>query len=377
MASVNTNSNPVLGVFAVVALVAFFIVENSKHDVKQSWYDQKLDAAKQAKAAAQCIKDYRLHKGVIVDAVNDPNQTALIGQEFSPITSDHGEIDAKLASTNPNFAAVVVELLEQVGVQENDHVAVAMTGSFPALNIAVLSALETLHLTPIIITSVGSSGWGANDPAFTWLDMERLLNDKGILHFHSTAASVGGGNDIGRGLSPEGREMIVRAIKRNNIEYLNEEHLEQSIEKRLKIYDERCSGKPIKAYINIGGGIASLGSVVNGEVIPNGLSKELKMKNYPVHGVIIAMAQRNIPIIHLQDIRKIWTDHGLPLNPIPLPEPGAGGIFIREKYNITYAWIAVSCLSAMILLAGYIDRRKHRLGTELVLTQTGTGDHEL
>jgi poly-gamma-glutamate system protein len=377
MANVSTNSNPVLGVFAVAALLAFLAVENSKLDVKQKWYGEKLEAAKQAKAAQQFIKDYRLERGVFIDEVNDPNETALIGQDLTPITTDRGDIDAKLASTNPNFAAVVVELLKQAGVKERDHVAVAMTGSFPAINIAVLSALETLNLMPIVITSVGASNWGANDPQFTWLDMERVLNDQKIFHVRSVAASIGGGGDVGRGLSPEGREMIAQAIKRNGVEFINEEHVEQSIERRLKVYERHSKGRTIKAYITIGGGIASLGTIVNGEIIPSGLSKELPVKNYPVRGAIIEMAKRGVPVIHLYNIRQMWTDYELPANPIPLPEPGSGGIFVRVKYNVTIAWIAVGMLAVMILFAGYIDRRKHRLGTEPVPTLNPELGHEL
>jgi poly-gamma-glutamate system protein len=377
MASVNTNSNPVLGIFAVAALLAFLAVENSKLDVKQKWYNEKLEAAKQAKTAQQAIKDYRFERGVFMDEVNDPNETALIGQDLTPITTDRGDIDAKLASTNPNFAAVVVELLKQAGVREKDHVAVAMTGSFPALNISVLSALETLKLVPIVITSVGASNWGANDPQFTWLDMERLLERKKIYHTRSVAASIGGGGDVGRGLSPEGRGMIIEAIKRNNVDLINLEHIEKSIDRRIELYEKHSRGRPIKAYINIGGGIASLGTVVNGEIIPSGLSKQLPVKNYPVRGVIIEMAKRGIPIIHLYNIRQMWRDYELPIDPIPLPEPGSGGIFVRVKYDMWISWIAVGVLSGMILIAGYIDRRKHRLGTEPVPVLKAELGHEL
>jgi poly-gamma-glutamate system protein len=376
MATANTYSNPVIGIFAVVALLLLLAVENSKVDVKQKWYGEKLEASKRAKAAQQCIKEFRLQKGVFIDAVNDPNETALIGQDVTPITTDRGDINAKLASTNPNFAAVVVELLKQAGLKEKDHVAVAMTGSFPGINIEVLSALETLKLTPIIITSVGASNWGANDPQFTWLDMERLLVEKRIFHTRSIAASIGGGGDIGRGLSPEGREMIVQAIKRNNVEFINREHIEHSIERRLELYDKRSKGR-IKAYINIGGGIASLGSVVNGELIHSGFSKELPVKNYPVRGAMIEMASRGIPIIHLYNIRQMWKDYELPIDPVPLPEPGAGGIFVRTKYDIVIVWIALIVLTVIVLGAGYLDHRKHKLGTEVVPALKGELDHEL
>ena len=377
MATVQTYSKPVLGVFAVAALLVLFAVENSKIDVRQKWYVEKLEAAKRAKAAQQCIKEARLQKGVFIDAVNDPNETALIGQDLTPITTDRGDIDAKIASTNPNFAAVIVELLKQAGVKEKDHVAVALTGSFPALNVSVLSALETLRLTTTVITSVGASNWGANDPQFTWLDMERLLEEKGVLHTRSIAASIGGGGDVGRGLSPEGREMIVEAIKRNGVEFINREHIEQSIERRLDMYEKRSKGHPIKAYINVGGGIASLGTVVNGELIPSGLSKELPVKNYPVHGVIIEMAKRGVPIIHLYNIRQMWKEYELPLDPVPMPDLGSGGIFVRVKYDVLIALIAVGVLSGLILVAAYLDRKRHKLGTELVPSLKTGEVHEL
>lgn len=377
LATPNTYSLQVLGAFAAVALLALLTVENSKVDVRQKWYTEKLEAARRAQAAQQCIKEHRLERGVFVDAVNDPNETALIGQDLTPITTDRGDINAKLASTNPNFAAVIVELLKQTGVKERDHVAVAMTGSFPAINIAVLSALETLKLTPIVITSVGASNWGANDPQFTWLDMERLLEQKGIFRTRSVAASIGGGGDIGRGLSPEGREMIVQAITRNNIELIDHEHFERSIERRLELYDTYRKGHSLKAFINVGGGIASLGSVVNGELIPSGLSKELPLKNYPVRGVLIEMAQRGVPVIHLYNLRQMWHDYDLPFDPVPLPGPGSGGVFVRVKYDVTIAWAATGVLVGMILFAAYADRKKHKLGSEPVPTLRMEPGHEL
>ena len=54
-------------------------------------------------------------------------------------------------------------------------VAVGLSGSFPAMNVAVYSALYELGVEPIIISSTAASQWGANDPNFTWLDMEAVL----------------------------------------------------------------------------------------------------------------------------------------------------------------------------------------------------------
>jgi poly-gamma-glutamate system protein len=366
------KSNIVLGILSVFSVLAFIAVENSKIDVKQAWYNEKLEASKLSQAAAKFLKNYRLEKGIFVDVVNDPNQTALIGQEYTLISTDRGYIDSKLSSTNPNFAAVIVQLLKEAELKSGDHVAVAYTGSFPALNISVLAALETLHLKPIIITSVGSSNFGANDPYFTWLDMENALYRSGIFHNRSVAASIGGGFDVGRGLSPEGRDLIIKAIERNEVEFINEKHLENSISRRLEIYDKHSSGEPVKAYINVGGGIASLGNTINGQLIPPGLTKYLPLRNFPVRGVIIQMGQQGIPVIHLLNVDQLLKKYGLPNSPVPVPEPGDGGIFIEKKYNLLVSSVATVILVVLILIVYLSERKYHRLGTDVV---PASGNH--
>lgn len=360
------KSNIVLSVLSILSLLAFIAVENSKIDSKQEWYKDKLEAAELSKLAADQLKNFRMENGVFVDVVNDPNQTALIGQEYTMITTDRGNIDAKLSSTNPNFAAVIVQLLKDAGLKEKDVVAVAFTGSFPGLNISVVAALEALKLKPVIITSVGASNYGANDPYFTWLDMEDLLYKSNIFHTKSVAASIGGGVDVGRGLSPEGRELIVDAIKRNEVEFIHENHLENSISRRMEIYEKNSDGKPIKAYINVGGGIASLGNTINGKLIPPGLTEYLPMRNFPVRGVIVQMGQKEIPIIHLLNISKLTEEYGLPNSPVPLPDPGEGGIFVQEKYNVTVTAIATLFLVIVIVLVYFSERKHHRLGTDAI-----------
>ncbi len=370
------KSNIVLGTLFVLALLALIAVENGKIDQRQAWYEEKLAAAELCQLAADQLKNVRLEKGIFVDVVNDPNQTALIGQEFSLITTDRGELDAKLSSTNPNFAAIVVQLLKDAGVRQGDNIAISFTGSFPGINLSVLSAIEVLKLNPIIITSVGSSNYGANDPYFTWLDMESILYKSNIIHSKSVAASIGGGFDIGRGLSPEGRDLIIKAIERNDVEFINEKHLENSISRRLEIYEKHSNGMPIKAYINVGGGIASLGNTINGKLIPPGLTQFLPLRNFPVRGVIIEMGRKKVPIIHLLNISTLLADYGLPQSPIPLPEPGEGGVFTQKKYNLFTASIATLVLVVLILLVYFSERKQHQLGSDLLVngTESSTND---
>lgn len=362
----SAKSKRVLTVLTVFSLVAFLVVEHYKVDYKRKWYDQKLEASQLAKKSFDYLKDYHLQKGVFIDVINDPNETALIGQDITPITTDRGYIEAKLTALNPNFSAVIVEMLNEAGIRRGDNVAVSFTGSIPGLNVCVISALQTLKLKPIIITSVGSSNWGANNPDFTWLDMERILFDAGIFKSKSVAASIGGGLDRGRGLSPEGRDLIYSAITRNNVFFINEEYLERSIEKRMSIYKEHAGNKPIKAFINVGGGIASLGSVENSQFIPTGLIESLPVKNYPSSGVLIKMADKKIPVIHLLNVTQLAEKYGLPVSPKPIPLPGSGDVFVKKQYNVLLTIIVTSILIVLIVTVFILEQKRHKMGTEQI-----------
>lgn len=355
----------VLSLLSVLSLTGLLLIEYDKVNVKREWYNQKLEASRLAKKAADLLKEKRLQKGVFIDVVNDPNRTALIGQDITPITTDRGYIEAKLTSLNPNFAAVVVEMIKEAGLKDGDAVAVAFTGSFPGLNIAVHSALQSLNLNPVIITSVGASNWGANDPYFTWLDMEKALYDAGEFKYRSVAASLGGGLDRGRGLSPDARDLIRSAVERNGIELINEEYLDNSIERRLQLYKKYSEGK-IKLYINVGGGIASIGSTENYQFIPSGFSPPLTMKNFPVKGVLIRMSEESIPFIHLLNITQLAQKYGLPVSPVPMPLPGEGEIFIQERYNVTLTILVTFILGCIITVVLILEKKRHKLGTELI-----------
>ncbi|MBM4372681.1 MAG: poly-gamma-glutamate system protein, partial [Deltaproteobacteria bacterium] len=150
-------SRTVLGVLAVLALAGLGAVEIYKLETRQPRYAEKMRAAKYAQAAFDTIKAERLNRGHILDSASDPLSTGLIGLPMSEVTSNSGHLGAKRTSINPNFAAVVVHLLDRAGVEPGDHVAVGLSGSFPALNIAVLAALEALEVQPVIISSASAS----------------------------------------------------------------------------------------------------------------------------------------------------------------------------------------------------------------------------
>ena len=185
-------------------------------DVSPS-YEHKVIAAQLMKKAMIVLKETRMEHGIFIDIENDPNETGLVGSPFSLITTDEGDLDAKLTTLDPNFSAAIVDLMYQIDLQENDTVAILMTGSMPGANMAVLTSCKALGVHPLSITSIGASQWGANQVDFTWLDMESILFENELIPARSIAASIGGRNDMGRLLSPAGRKLITDNIADHNM----------------------------------------------------------------------------------------------------------------------------------------------------------------
>lgn len=341
----------------VISIALFIWVNGSRVFVKQKYYNKKLKAANLMKKAEDEVKKYLISQNEHIDIVNDPYNSYLIGEKNTIITTDRGNLNAKLTSLNPNFAAVVLALMKKAKLKKGDRVAVSLTASYPALNIAVYSAAKVLGLKLTVISSVGSSMFGMTDPNFTWLDLENYLYKKKIFPYKSVAASIGGGRDLGRGLASDGRKAIIDAINRNNILLIKENSLEENIKAKMKIFEEN---KP-KLYINIGGGLSSLGNSINGKLVSNGYHNYLNFKNIPLKGTMFLFADKKVPVIHILDVLDFARKYKMPIVPDEMPSPGEGTIFLDPRYNTTYA--AISLFILIILIAAIIlyDKSQMRL----------------
>ena len=347
---------------ALLSLICFILAISMKRiDVSPSYKD-KVTSAKLMKNSMHALKDYRMEQSVFIDIENDPNETGLVGGPFSLITTDEGDLDAKLTTLDPNFSAVIVDLMYQLNLQRNDTVAVLMTGSMPGANIAVLTACKALGLFPISISSLGASQWGANQVDFTWLDMEKILFDKGFISSTSIAASIGGRNDMGRLLSPQGRSIILENINHHNIPVIKKKRLAENINERMDYFKKYQSIDSYKAVINVGGGVASLGTSFNLKLLPPGVVNRSSINTIGnpggIEGVFSKFINYNVLGLHVLNIRPLIEQFKMPFAPIPLPEIGTGSLYAIERYNL---WVASFCLlivSGSIVLVGIQSKRK-------------------
>jgi poly-gamma-glutamate system protein len=325
-------SRTALVLVAVLSIAAFVAVETYPVVVKQSRYADKLRAARLALKSMEAIKAEKLRLGHPLSEA-DPGQTGMIGESITPVTSNTGFLDAKRTSTNPNFAAVVLHLLDQAGVGEGDRVAVGVSGSFPGLNVATYAAIAVLKARPIIVASSSSSEWGANHVDYLWVDMERTLRTQSVIPFKVEAASYGGIDDLGVGITKEGRAMIDAAIARNAIKQLSPTSLADAIEQRMAIYDEITGDDPIKAYVNVGGGSASVGTHVGKKQFKPGLNVSAPPDAKVADSVMLRFAKRDVPVIHISRVKLLAERYGLPYGPQVAVAVGQGRVFVKNEYN--------------------------------------------
>ena len=150
-------SRSVLVLVAGICVAGALLVEQLPEKKRKKHYQVKKAAAQIMDAGMKTIHDQRLSIFGRIDPERDPNGTGMIGSGLTPITSKTGSLAAKQTAANPNFAAVLVHMYKRAGLKAGDVVAMAFSGSFPALNLAALSAAEVMELTPLIITSTSAS----------------------------------------------------------------------------------------------------------------------------------------------------------------------------------------------------------------------------
>ncbi len=347
---------------SVLSIFCFLISFNTKTiDVSPS-YEDKVEAAKLMTDAMSILKNTRMEKGVFIDIENDPNETGLVGSPYSLITTDEGDLDAKLTTLDPNFSAAIVDLMVQINLHENDTVAILMTGSMPGANIAVLTACKVLGIVPICITSIGASQWGANQVDFTWLDMESVLYQNNFISKQSIAASIGGRNDMGRLLSLAGRNLIMENIAYHNLPLIRTDKLVGNIKERMEIFSSILPIQNYKAIINVGGGVASLGTSFNLKLLPPGVINRTDITDIGrpggIEGVFSKFVKSKVPGLHILNIKSLIEQFNMPFAPIPIPEIGTGSLYAEERYNLIVAAICLLILGGSVFAVGLHSKRK-------------------
>tara|TARA_B100000965_G_scaffold101922_1_gene83692 strand:- start:157 stop:1326 length:1170 start_codon:yes stop_codon:yes gene_type:complete len=347
-----------LFVIAFINICFVVVVSNSLTYKEYDNVNLRYDSTQFMSSCIESIKDIADLR--IVE--EDYYQTGLIGLEQSRITTVLNNenieniLNSKIITTNSNFAAFMVLLFEEIGLEKGDSIAISMTGSFPGANIATLSACKSMDLNPVILSSIGSSSWGANREDLTWVQIENHLYNNKLIDYESIAVSIGGENDLGDNISDEGIEIIEGIILENNESLVNESTLDLSISKKINLLGDI---NKYKAFINIGGGASSLGSGLGKKYIREGIIsplikdeiQEIYYENEDAYSyysdfkksIAYKFLDNDIYLINIKNINSLVSQFGMSyLNDRGLNNVNEGLLFYEvEKFNVNVIWFVL------------------------------------
>ncbi len=330
--SLRTNLS--LTLLALFSIILFVVIGLSKGPD----FKEQRSAAQRMQSSIEKVslrfKELLKEDKVSWDKAIDPEQSGLIGPETSPIISSRAVLAEKQRAINPNLAAVFVKWLKEAELQAGDYVAVGVTGSSPAVNIALYSAMKELDLKPVIITALSSSRYGASNINFTWLDMEKVIYPE--TGFMTYAASRGGNRDIAAGMNSEGKEVLGDIIDEKGLQ------LVEGNRARIIMFEKALpKGKDYKAFINIGAAVGNVGSVVSAGLLKEGVNR--KLPELEAKGVLDYFAEKNIPIIHFFRGNDTFDEYYLSESNEESQKIGKGIVY-------GYSWsVALICLILLLL----------------------------
>lgn len=344
----------------VLCCCSLLLVLTTKTTQKTACYDSQIQASELMKRCEDFLYTYIIDNNIEIES-EDLNSTGLIGPAYTPLMTTMGDIAAKRTSLNPNFAAVLVKYFNQVGLKQGDVVAIGSSGSFPALAIATICACNTMGMEARVIASIGASTYGATRVELSLPKMLSLLKDAGLIDFDLLAVSPGSEGDHGVGtmeglLFENTRETVMEIAYQSGAPVIDESSLAGSIQKRMDLY-----GDDVKLFVNIGGSGPNIGSSMEYLTVKPGLNMKLdSIPESPVRGALYEFAAIGVPVVNMLNIKTIASDEGLPVDPVPLPIPGEGGVYYETAYNKVVIPVSLGLVFACAGALAVLLRRKRK-----------------
>lgn len=384
------SKNCLLVAVAVLLLIFYYTVHPKILTGKHQFYAEMTTAAQKMQHLQQAVRQEMLRRGIEIDKTVDLLDSGLIGLEWSGITTTLGQLESKRTTVNPDFAALLVKLFKEAGLQKGDYIAANCSSSFPALNLAFIAAADTLELRTIMVTSVGASMYGGNREDFTYLDMEQYLYEQHLIQNKTVAYSLGGAGDIGKDFESEIIGRIQERLDSYGLRFFYEADFEKNLAKRYAFYTDAAlltvtqndasqndgaqnaavrnnvpphdAGwkpqaylgttvlpHPIKAFISIGGNLLSLGEY--NDIIDT--EKVRLPDSTPITTGLVGMfLQAGTPVFYLLNIKRITLYYQLPFDPITLPEIGTTPIYYHSRQHIKQYVILGIFLAALYGIVG-------------------------
>jgi poly-gamma-glutamate system protein len=243
--------------------------------------------------------------------------SGLIGGELTPLVTTLGSLEAKRISVNPAWASALTRQLAASGIGPGDVIAAGFSGSFPGLNLAVALAAQALGANVMAVSSVTASTWGANQPGFTWPEIECRLAPR-LMPRVSIAITAGGDGDLAKDLDDEGRQAAWsirdRAAQCLGAAVLHPADSQDAVRQRLSAYRRAANGRRIALYVNVGGTSASLGESSAVLHLRSGFVRPIPFDRSENRGVMARFAEQGVRVLTLLNVRDLAIRWGIPLS---------------------------------------------------------------
>lgn len=130
----------------------------------------------------------------------------------------------------------------------------------------------------------------------------------------------------------------------------------------------RAEGRSVACSVNIGGATVNYRNTAAAISFPNGLTtRPPVMSAHPERGLIFEYSAMGVPVVNLIDVRGLALKSGLPLDPIPFPPVGEGGVYhVRGRSRATAA-VALAGGAALLVIGVWLTKRSS--GNDSVLSQ--------
>jgi len=309
-----------------------------KGEKPRELYKLQLEAAEKMQACMDEIKSEKLSRGISIPE-EDTYETGMIGESFNFITTTMGDIASKRTSANADMAALLVVMFNEAGLKGGDTLACNFSGSFPALNIATICAAEAMDITPVYIASCGASTWGANNPGLSFPEMAAVLYDKGLIKHTPALVTMGGGDDVGKGIDAEEFAAVWERALELGYPTLIEEDFAANVSARKNLFDAAGA----KAFIAVGGNITSTGGSMIADGIGQGIITENIYSISDSSGLIERYVYEGTKTMLLLNIRQLVADYGMSFDSAPSTPIGTGSIYRETTYQlwIIYVMLAI------------------------------------
>lgn len=294
---------------------------------------RELSLMERVRTAQNVLYEWRVAGGSEFDPSDDPYRTGLVGLEWSELSTTVGSLEAKRTACDPRWSVVIRRWMESLKVTEGDSVAIFTSSSFPGMALNAVAALESLGVEPVLVVSLGSSVWGANDPLFTWPVIESKLRREGFIKTRALFYTPGGNYETGGGLSQEAREIFIKAAHDAGVPLIVKENLEEVINWKMSL----LAGHRVKALISVGGSHANMGD----DQAVLRLSPGLHRGGNGGDGVIGRALNAGYPVVHLLNIKGLAAECGVPFDAAP-------GVQLYGKRVTVAALVALAIFTAVL-----------------------------